>query len=175
MWLLSPELSRRYPDMAISTELREPEALLSGLRSHTYQLIVMDGPVSAPDVLCREYVTEQLQVSLPPAHPLSQKDGLYLSELAGQTMLVYSELGVWQKLHDEKMRDIHFIVQTQREAFMDLISASVLPNFVTNLTKPQNNLPDRVHVPILDPEAGITFYLCALEKNKALLQSCFTG
>ena len=31
-------------------------------------------------------------------------------------------------------------------------------------------LPDRVDVPILDPEASITFWLCALRKNRKLLE-----
>ena len=175
MWRLTPLLSGLYPEMAISAELREPEALLPGLRGHSYQLIVMDRPVDEPGILCREYVTERLYVSLPPAHPLAKKDGLYLSELAGQTMLVYSELGVWQKLHNEKMREIHFIVQTRREAFMDLVSASVLPNFTTNLTSGQNAGLDRVNVPVLDPEASITFFLCAPERQRSLLRACFAG
>ena len=136
---------------------------------------MINRPVDEPGILCREYVTERLYVSLPPAHPLAKKDGLYLSELAGQTMLVYSELGVWQKLHDEKMQEIHFIVQTRREAFMDLVSASVLPNFTTNLTSGQSARLDRVNVPVLDPEASITLFLCAPESQLALLRACFAG
>ena len=173
MWELTPVLSRSFPGMSISSEMREPEALAEGLSDGTYQLIVMDRVPVSPGIVCREYVTEQLYISLPSGHPLASKEGLYLSELAGQTMLVYSELGVWQKLHDEKMRDIHFIVQTRRDAFVDLVSASLLPNFTTNLTKTPDVGPGRTDVPILDPEARITFYLCASEKNRPLLRACF--
>ena len=77
--------------------------------------------------------------------------------------------------NDEKMREIHFIVQTRREAFMDLVSASVLPNFTTNLTRGQGVGLDRVNVPVLDPEATITFFLCAPESQLALLRACFAG
>ena len=86
-------------------------------------------------------------------------------------MLLYSELGVWQRLHDEKMQDIHFIVQTQRDAFTDLINASVLPNFTTNLTQMHSAVLDRVDVPILDPEATIRFYLCVRKEKRILLEA----
>lgn len=171
MWMLTPALGQLYPDMTISAEMKEPETLLNGLRNGTYQVIVTDVPSQEAGILCREYVTEQLFVSLPPAHPLAKKKGLYLSDLSGQTMLLYSELGVWQRLHDEKMQDIHFIVQTQREALADLISASVLPNFTTNLTQQHSEVLDRVDVPILDPEATITFYLCVRKDKKKLLEA----
>lgn len=171
MWMLTPALGQLYPDMTISAEMKEPETLLNGLRNGTYQVIVTDVPSQEAGILCREYVTEQLFVSLPPAHPLAKKKGLYLSDLSGQTMLLYSELGVWQRLHDEKMQDIHFIVQTQREALADLISASVLPNFTTNLTQQHSAVLDRVDVPILDPEATITFYLCVRKDKKKLLEA----
>jgi DNA-binding transcriptional LysR family regulator len=170
MWALTPALSRIFPDRTIAAEMKAPEALLAGLRAGMYQIIVLDHLVEETGILCREYTKEQLYISLPSAHPLAKKAGLYLSELAGQTMLIYSDLGVWQRLHDEKMRDIHFIVQTERRAFADLISASVLPNFTTNLT--HMLMPpalDRVNVPILDTEATITFYLCVPEKQKKLL------
>ena len=171
MWMLSPALGQLFPDMTISAEMKMPEVLLDGLRKGTYQVIVTDGPIREDGILCREYVTEQLFVSLPPAHPLAKKKGLYLADLAGQTMLLYSELGVWQRLHDEKMQDIHFIVQTQREAFTDLINASVLPNFTTNLTQQHSAVLDRVDVPILDPEATITFYLCVRKEKQILLEA----
>ena len=171
MWMLTPALGQLYPDRTIAAEMKEPETLLDGLRSGTYQIIVADGPIQETGILCREYVTEQLFVSLPPAHPLAKRPGLHLSDLAGQTMLLYSELGVWKKLRDEKMQSIHFIVQTQREAFADLVNASVLPIFTTNLTQQNSAVLDRVDVPILDPEAKIAFFLCVPERGRRMLEA----
>ena len=171
MWMLTPTLGQLYPDMTISAEMKEPAVLIDGLRNGTYQVIVTDAPIREDGILCREYVTEQLFISLPPAHPLAKKKGLYLADLAGQTMLLYSELGVWQKLSDEKMQDIHFIVQTQREAFADLISASVLPSFTTNLTQQHSAVLDRVDIPILDEEATIRFYLCTKDRYRPIFKA----
>ena len=148
------------------------EALLSGLSEGRYQLIVVDRPVKEPGMLCREYLTERLFVSLPPAHPLARKEGLYLSDLAGQTMLLYSDLGVWERLRREKMGGIRFIVQKDREAFSDLINASFLPSFSSDLMRTISPPPlDRVEVPVLDEEAAITFYVCAAGRDRSLLES----
>ena len=174
MWEVTPLLSRQYPDMTIAAEMKDPDKLVEGLENGAYQLIVTDVPLDHPGVLCQEYVTEQLYVSLPPAHPLAKREAIRLSDLAGQTMLLFSELGVWQRLRDEKMQGIRFIVQTEREAFSDLISASVLPSFTTNLTQRYGAPMNRVNVPILDPEATIRFYLCVSEKHKSLLDAVFT-
>ena len=175
MWLVAPELIRRLPDKTISTEMSEPDTLLEGLLAERYQLIITNAAVERDNIACREYVTERLYISLPPTHQLAKRDGVSLAELAGQTMLLYSDLGVWGKLCEEKMRGIRFIVQSERDAFADLISASVLPNFTTNLTRTLATPPlDRVDVPILDPEASITFWLCTLKKNRKLLD-CISG
>ena len=172
MWVLSPELSQLRPGMTITCEMRPPEELLPALEAGQYQLIITDGPIEKDGVLCRQFVTEHLYISLPPAHPLAKKDGIYLSEMAGQTMLLFADLGVWERLREEKMRDIRFIVQSDREAFSDLVSASVLPNFTSSLLKDFGGPPmDRVNIPLLDKEASITFWLCAMKKNKKLLDS----
>lgn len=172
MWTITPELSALHPEMTISCELREEDELLPALLDGRYQLIVTSAPVEHDGVLCRKYCTERLGVSLPPAHPLAKRDGIWLSDLDGQTMLLFSELGVWDKLRRERMQNIKFIVQTEREAFSDLISASVLPNFTTNLSGALVKPPiGRVEVPLLDDEATMSFYLCALGKNKRLFDS----
>ena len=170
MWTMTPGLALAFPDRTISSEMRPVETLIEGLLSGTYQIVILDRPLDRDGVLCRGSVRERLYVSLPASHPLSEREGLYLSELAGQTMLLYADLGVWERLREEKMGGIRFIVQREREAFLDLVSASPLPNFTTDLTRRlRDPPPDRVEIPILDPEASIRFYLCASERDRRLL------
>ena len=171
MWVIAAELVQRLSGKTITSEMRPPEILSEGLLSGAYHLIILNQPFSQNKIICRRYVTEQLFLSLPPAHPLAAKEKIYLSELAGQTMLLYADLGVWEALREEKMSDIHFIVQKEREAFADLVTASALPSFSTNLTRRLVPPPlDRVEIPILDSEASISFYLCALDRNRSLLE-----
>lgn len=173
VWMMTPELSALHPDMTITSEMKETDRLAEGLRAGGYQLAILDKPLHEDGFLCRALVTERLFVSLPPAHPLAKKrDGIHLSELDGQTMLIFSDLGIWNRLKDEKMANIRFIVQTQMDAFDDLISASVLPNFVSSLTIQMRKPPiDRVNIPLLDEEAAITFWLCAPKNQKKLFDS----
>ena len=71
---------------------------------------------------------------------------------------------------ETKMSQTKFILQDQDEAFVSLIQASALPAFATNLTLDNNNRrQNRVILPILDPEASITFYCCVHESNRKYL------
>ena len=100
MWILTAEMVRRLPGKAITTEMRPAETLTAGLLSGAYQLIILNQPPNQDNIACRHYVTERLFVSLPPAHPLASKEGVRLSELAGQTMLLFADLGVWEQLRE---------------------------------------------------------------------------
>ena len=171
LWQLTPEISGRFPGMTLSTYLKE-NRLLDDLKKDVCQIAILDHPVDEAGLICRPYVAESLSILLPKHHPLASKSGLYLSDLDGITMLVYAHLGIWQKLHDDKMQQIHFIVQHDRTAFNELISASQLPCFSTNLSIQFTQAAEnRTAVPILDPEAQIRFYLCAKKKNRKYIEA----
>ena len=170
MWSLVPTLSELYPDMTIATEMKEPEVLLCGLRDKTYQLIVLPFPVEDGGITCVKYEEEHLFFSLPPAHPLSASKALHLEDLNGETMLLRSKIGFWNRMHQEKMPDTHFLVQEENFAFNTLVKASALPSFTSDLViKREGAVPNRVIVPILDKEANVTFYCLYQAKTKAVL------
>lgn len=52
LWEIPPLLSGLYPDRIISSELWEPEALLSGLREGVYQLAVLPFAVEEAGLAC---------------------------------------------------------------------------------------------------------------------------
>lgn len=168
---LYPILTERFSGMTTSSEMRNPDILLPELEKNTYQLIITAQPIEAPDMICREFRTEQLYLTVPPAHPLANShSGIYLEELAGETMLLYKEIGVWSSLIETKMAQTKFILQDQEEAFASLVQASALPAFATNLTLDNGDgRQNRAILPILDPEATITFYCCVHKSNKAYL------
>lgn len=171
LWVLTAALTTLCPGMKLTSEVAPGEALLRGLEKDAYQFIVLDAPVERPGVLCRGYVTERLMLSVPPAHPLAEKSEVEIDELNGLTMLLYGDLGVWQRLHDTRMRGVNFIVQESREAFEQLVRASDLPCFATNLSRRFTPAArERALIPIRDDEAAIRFYLCAREKQRGLLE-----
>lgn len=169
---LYTQLTGEFPGMTVLAEERPQEELLPGLEQNVYQIVITDAPLDAPGVLCRRLCTEQLYLTVPPAHPLASKtEGIWFDDLAGETMLLFRYIGVWQKVVDEKLQQTTFILQDQDEAFGALLTASALPAFATNLTLKYSNRsrPNRVAVPFLDPEAKIAFYCSVLRKNRQYL------
>lgn len=159
LWEISPLLSSLYPDMTISSDLKEPGRLRQGLLDGTYQIIVMPYAIEGPDVVTEVYGTEQLYFSLPPGHPMSGCSRLYFKDLDGETMLLYSHIGFWHKLHLEKMPSTRFLMQDKRFTFNELVKSSALPCFISDIVIKRDGKPaNRVVIPIADPEASVTYY-----------------
>lgn len=161
LWEIPALLSDLYPEMTISSEIRENDVLLQGLRDDVYQLIVLPFPVDEPGMICAKYGEEHLFFSLPPAHPLSGSKALYMKDLNGETMLLRNRLGFWRELTVRKMPDTRFLEQ-EDVAFDELVKFSALPSFATDLwLNRDGNHVNRVNIPILDEEANVSYYcLC---------------
>lgn len=105
-----------------------------------------------------------------------RKDGIYLEDLAGETMLLFKEIGIWKDRVISKMSQTKFILQEQEEALSTLIQVSALPAFASDLTlkhgdRRQNQ--NRLALPILDPEAHVTFYCSVHKSHKTYLADIF--
>ncbi|HFI0742319.1 TPA: LysR family transcriptional regulator [Streptococcus suis] len=168
-WEIRSRLAEQENNQEIRLDLQEDEALIDGLKDEHYQFIVTAGfLLDEDDILSNVFFMEQLYLSIPPAHPFAMQEEITLDDLADLTMLVRSDLGIWQPLVDSLTRT-KFIVQKDWDAFEELISASALPSFSTNITHlASENDSQRVHIPISDREATKTFYISALKKNKAI-------
>ncbi|MCM1216013.1 MAG: LysR family transcriptional regulator [Lachnospiraceae bacterium] len=168
LWSLLPMLSNLYPDMTVGSEIKEKERLIGGLHEEFYQLIILPENPGDPEwevIPCGE---EHLYFSLPKSHRLAGEKGLYLKDLDGENMLLFSEIGFWHELPAEKMPNSKFLLQNERFNFDELVSSSILPSFVTDIAlihAPSDVYADRVNVPILDKEAGVRYYCCFLKKN----------
>lgn len=164
-------LSERFAGMNLSSETVSPELLAPRLKENTYQVIVTNTPMDEPGFLCKLFCTEQLYLTVPPAHPLAgKKNGVYAEELAGETMLLYHNIGIWKHFHDTKMSQTEFIVQDRDDAFNALLRTSAFPAFASNLTLLRwERQKNRIVIPFLDPEAKMTFYCCVRKENKAYL------
>ena len=164
-------LQNRFAGMSLVSETVPLQTLLPRLEQEHDQIIILDHFVDAPNLICQEFCTEQLFLTVPPEHPLAARsEGIYAEELAGTTMLLYYNLGIWQNFHDTKMRRTEFIVQERDDAFDALLRSSSLLAFATNLSiRYMDRKKGRIVIPLLDKEAKITFYCCVLKKNRAYL------
>ena len=165
MWKLSHELSEIYPELTISTELKSNDDILQGLTDGMYNIVISVEPACDTDILCYEYLTEHLMLSLPPAHPLAMYKEVSFSQINGETMLLYSDIGFWHDICAEKLPDNNFIVQHEREAFTSLVQMSALPSFTSDIVTDSHEV-NRVIVPIKDKEANPTFYILIKKKDR---------
>ena len=169
-------LTEKFATMTFSSETVNPDSLVFGLKINTYKIIITNSPVKDSEICCREFCREQLFLTIPPAHPLAtKKDGIFADELAGETMLLFKEIGIWESFIKAKMSQTDFIIQDRDDAFNALIRASALPAFATNLTLKRNDRrQNRIIIPFLDDEAKMTFYCSTLNKNKIYLPDTFS-
>ncbi len=167
MWRLTPEISRLHPEMTIQSELQAKDKLETGLQDGTYQIIITNDPTADKDTICMEYCEEDLYVALPPAHPLASRNELSLSDLNGQSILQYRNVGFWLDLCKAKMPDSMFLMQDEFAVLDELRRSSALPSFLTNLTGPGPKDEHRVMIPLTDDEVNVIFYLKYKKANRA--------
>lgn len=174
LWDLVPYAGKIYENMAVSSEIKMPDILLSGLENDLYTAVVLNKIPESKELYYELYDTETLYFSLAPDHPLADSKALFFKNLDGQTMLLYSRIGVWYPMHLETQPHTHFILQDNREVFMDLTQNSTLPTFISDLSIERDGKPDnRKIIPIIDKEATNSFYLVYKKKNKKLLEPLY--
>ena len=172
---LVQKATRLCAQTTISSELKDNEILLQGLHDNTYQIIVLPFKPVEDDLFIKECGTESLFFALPENHQFAgKKDGLYMKDLDGENMLLYSSIGFWHRLHEEKMPHSRFLVQDERFAFDELVQSSVLPSFISDEIIKRHGKPEnRIIIPILDKEATVTYYSVCHSIDKAKLQCLF--
>lgn len=170
-----PELIRRiteiYPAAAISSETQNVSRLLSGIRDGTYQLVLLPFYPEDNTLFCRKWGEEHLSFLLPKRHRFARRKSLSVSEMNGENMLLFQDIGFWHDLVVQKMPDSRFLVQTERYSFSELIENSTMPVFTTdyfhNPFSEAVHTASRVEVPITDPEFNVSYYLvCKKEYTK---------
>ncbi len=176
-YTLPPLLHRLYPGMAISQDIRGEEELLAALESGELQLAVFHRQPEAADVAWVSYLSEKLFICLPPDNPLAKRtEGLYLADLGGLNVLLYTNIGFWYELCLEKSPDIRFLRQNDWEAFDQLVDGSNLPVFASDyffrFPVPEN-FPERVAIPLLDEECSVTYYLACRKDEKKRFRALF--
>lgn len=167
------EIENRLVNRAISQKLELIQAdsatLLEKLLAEDFQVIVTAEPIKDTQLVSQVFFKEQLYLNVLPSHPYADKEGISLSDLDKLTILLLTDLGAWESLIS-LMPKTHFIRQASDDTFTSLIEASALPYFSTNITQDYLGAdPHRVQIPLIDPEATLTFYLHTLKKNQSLL------
>ena len=157
---LSPLLSSLYPNLTIATEMRGEEELLSGLRQGIYQMIILNREIEDETVVGHPCGTEQLYFAVPTDHRIAGMAQCAFQQMDGESFLMASDVGYWDRIVRERMPHARFLLQNSMDALAELIQASTMPHFATDLTiRLYGRGEDRCCIPISD-EAAIQRYTC---------------
>ncbi len=164
---MNKRVSQIYSQKTFSSEIKDMDVLIRGLKDKTYSIIIMPIPSNDEMMGSVPFMEEEIFFSLPLDHPLANRKSLSMKEMDGQRMLLMSNIGFWHDIHKRKMPHTKFLVQKDRSEFFDLMELSSLPSFTSTYTLSHEKVPEnRKIIPINDKEAKATFYCWYLKENK---------
>ena len=172
LWALVPTLAEKLHGrpLTVLPEYRCDAELATGLASREYTLVITEAPIHAPGILSKEYMTERLYVSFPLTHPLAGRKSVSPEELRGETMLLFDKIGIWKSFCQEMLSEVNFITLQDRHAMEELINATGIPCFATNIVSPVfAERKSRKEIPLFTPGAVKHFYLNVSKRDADLL------
>ena len=176
LWWLAPLISNLYPHMTLQTEIDEDRRLLTGLDNNVYQLVVTHKMPEGKQYFIKECGRESLMFALPKGHKFARRKSLSFAEMNGENMLLMSDIGFWDFVQTDKMPDSRFLTQSDRFSFNELVQASSLPSFTSDLAEKYIEVGGgRINVLISDEEATVVYYLVCKPGQKKEFSSLFTA
>ena len=173
---LTEAVSILYRDFTISSKIDDSKILLNNLKSGIYDICIFNQEIKDEELISFKTCSEKLYLSIDKSHPLAKKDGIYLSELNNQDILLLSEIGFWYDLLKEKAPDANFLIQHDNNTFNTLFNTTSFPSFVTDKSVHlyRRKQPDyKTTIPILDKEATAHYYSVILKENYKKFSSLF--
>lgn len=160
-----------FPGKTIFSKIDSKENLLEKLKDGTYDFIFTTEQIDSDEIASKYVFTEKLYITNPKTHFLSKlTQGVHFKEIDGQSFLVADNLGLWDEIVAKNLPKSKFFPQSMENLY-EIINASTIPNFSTNITLPLRSELDRMSLPILDEEASVTFYLAYKKQNKLKLKN----
>ena len=91
MGRLQEEFSVRYPTAQLHVEYMRPDKVYDAVRNDTADLGLVSFPESTREIAAIPWRNEEMQVAVPPAHPIAQRDFVYPADLNGQDFIGFDE------------------------------------------------------------------------------------
>jgi DNA-binding transcriptional LysR family regulator len=136
MGQLRAEFGAKYPAAHLQVDFMRPEKVYEAVREQAAELGVVSYPESSRDIAAIAWRNEEMQVALPPEHPLAGREELWAADLEGQEFIGFDEdLSIRREL-DRFLRSqgidvritMHFDnIQTIKEAVALGSGISILP------------------------------------------------
>lgn len=176
IWRLAPLITNVFPHMSLQTGMDRDARLLANLLNNVYQLVVTHEKPDGEQYFWKECMREALMFALPKGHRYAGRKSLSFSEMNGENMLLMPEIGFWDFVITDKMPDSRFLTQSDRFSFHELIRASSLPAFTSDLAEKYAEIPSgRVNIPISDEDSSVSYYLVCRADRKKLYAPLFAA
>ena len=146
----------------------DEEKLVATLDDGTFDIIVLLHPLNKQGFVSREYFSESLSVILPKNHRLAGQKSLALKDLAGETFVMYDDIGFWDKVKREKIPDAKFIRierRNENDSLPQIIGVTDIPSFISDCTTQFTVPENHVAVPLIDSEMNVTFYVVCKQER----------
>jgi DNA-binding transcriptional LysR family regulator len=167
VWNLTARIVERFPETILETELLPEAEVERRLFNRTTDLAITRKPLALPNLDCTPLMTENLFLHAPIDHRLASRDSVHFADMAGETFLVFEQIGFWDKVYRDAIPNVQPIVQRDREVFAQLVRSSNLLCFTTDAPQNARTAEGRVRIPIDDAQAHATFYLVSLKEASA--------
>lgn len=160
-----------FPNKNIVSKIEDKNTLIEKLKNGIYDCIFTDCEVKDDDLISHFAYIENLYITIPKAHFLAElKRGVTFSEIDGQSFLVSNNLGIWDEIIAKNLPKSKFFPQAMDNLY-EIINASTIPNFSTNITIPLRTELERISLPILDRDATVNFYISYKKEDKNKLKN----
>lgn len=146
-------------------EIKDERKCINDVLSGFADVAFINSNIQIEGIYCEKILDEKLYVYLPKNHFLAMKtEGVTFEELDGQSFLIAKDLGPWDKIVETHLKKSKFFRQEQ-ENLSEIVSASSIPGFVTNMSLKFRDDPLRIAIPIMSEDATIPFYaICKKDK-----------
>ncbi len=166
---LVSRLSVLFPERNIISEQVSSEQLPLGLLQGRFDYIITEYEIDEPNVCCVPYVTDKLWIRLNKNDPLAHKKRIDINDLKNEKILLWAQSGFWASyIRKQYGQIIQLITVSGEQEYYDLIDAFDIRAFILDTTL--SSAPVRpskyAYVPLADPAAQKTFYLCCQTKNE---------
>ncbi len=166
---LISRLSVLFPERNIISEQLSSEQLPLGLLQGRFDYIITEYEIDEPNVCCVPYVTDKLWIRLNKNDPLAHKKRIGINDLKNEKILLWAQSCFWASyIRKQYGKIVQLITVSGEQEYYDLIDAFDIRAFILDTTL--SSAPVRpskyAYVPLADPAAQKTFYLCCQTKNE---------
>ena len=172
-WRLSSLVLEQYPTAIVEPDIASEQEVETRLLNGTCDLAILARKPTIPTISTQLFMREDLYANVPEGHELRSRDTLTFAELDGFTFLVYGGIGFWHDIHERKLPHARFVIQPDRTIFLQQVRTSNLLTFTTNAPENTSRHESRRAIPIIDPEAHATFWLCMRTDAAERIQAVF--